>query len=37
MIEIEEWRDVVGYEGIYKVSNFGRIISTERLEITKQD
>lgn len=21
----EEWRDIVGYEGIYKVSNFGRV------------
>lgn len=23
----EEWKDVVGFEGIYKVSNFGRIRS----------
>lgn len=23
--EIEEWRDVIGYEGIYCVSNFGRV------------
>ena len=23
----EEWRDVVGYEGLYKVSNFGRVKS----------
>ena len=23
----EEWRDVVGYEGIYQVSNYGRVIS----------
>lgn len=25
MVEIEEWRDIVGYEGVYCVSNFGRI------------
>lgn len=24
---IEEWKDVVGYEGLYKISDFGRIIS----------
>ena len=22
---IEEWRDVVGYEGLYQVSNLGRV------------
>lgn len=26
----EEWRDVVGYEGLYKVSNYGRIKRVER-------
>ena len=26
----EEWRDVVGYEGYYMVSNFGRIVSSAR-------
>lgn len=26
----EEWRDVVGYEGLYAVSNFGRVVSYER-------
>ena len=26
----EIWRDVVGYEGLYKVSNFGRIKSLPR-------
>lgn len=26
----EEWRDVVGYEGLYQVSNLGRIKSLER-------
>lgn len=29
-LEGEEWRDVVGYEGIYTVSSFGRIISNRR-------
>lgn len=27
---IEEWRDVVGYEGKYQVSNLGRVKSLER-------
>ena len=26
----EEWRDVVGYEGLYKVSNLGRVKSLSR-------
>lgn len=26
----EEWRDVVGYEGLYQVSNLGRVKSLER-------
>lgn len=26
-MEKEEWRDVVGYEGLYKVSNMGRVYS----------
>ena len=26
----EEWRDVVGYEGLYQVSNFGRVKSLPR-------
>lgn len=26
-LEGEEWRDVVGYEGLYKVSSFGRVAS----------
>lgn len=28
----EEWRDVVGYEGLYQVSNLGRVKSLERLD-----
>lgn len=27
----EEWRDVVGYEGLYQVSNFGRVRSLDRI------
>lgn len=29
-LDNEEWRDVVGYEGYYKVSNFARVISLGR-------
>lgn len=25
----EEWRDVVGYEGLYKVSNYGLVINSD--------
>lgn len=32
IIYTEEWRDVSGYEGLYKVSNFGRIKSLYRQE-----
>lgn len=27
---LEEWRDVIGYEGLYKVSNYGEIKSLSR-------
>ena len=27
---MEEWRDIKGYEGLYKVSNYGRVKSVER-------
>ena len=27
----EEWKDVVGYEGLYKVSNYGNVISLDRI------
>lgn len=27
----EEWRDVVGYEGLYEVSNLGNVRSTDRM------
>lgn len=29
-LEGEEWKDVVGFENFYKVSNLGRIVSLER-------
>lgn len=28
---IEEWRDIEGYEGLYQVSNLGRVKSLERI------
>lgn len=28
----EEWRDVVGFEGLYKVSNYGRVLSLRKGE-----
>lgn len=30
----EEWRDVVGYEGLYSVSNLGRVASLNRVVVT---
>lgn len=31
--KIEEiWKDVIGYEGLYKVSNFGRVLSLKGLD-----
>lgn len=29
-MKIEEWKPVVGYEGLYEVSNFGRVRSVDR-------
>lgn len=29
--EIEEWKPVVGYEGLYEVSDWGRVRSVERI------
>ena len=26
---VEEWKDIEGYEGLYLVSNFGRVISLQ--------
>ena len=28
---IEEWKDIPGYDGIYQVSNFGKVLSKERV------
>ena len=33
---MEEWKDIQGYEGLYQVSNYGRVKSLER-EITYKD
>lgn len=30
MTEVEEWRPVVGFEGVYEVSNFGQVRSLDR-------
>lgn len=32
---MEEWRDVVGFEGLYEVSNYGRVRSVDRVIIRK--
>jgi hypothetical protein len=34
-LEGEEWRDVVGYEGLYMVSSHGRCVSLNRVVVTK--
>lgn len=34
-LEREEWRDVVGYEGLYQVSSFGRVRALERTAMNK--
>jgi hypothetical protein len=30
---MEEWKDIAGYEGLYQVSNLGRVKTMERLRI----
>ena len=32
----EAWKDVLGYEGLYKVSNYGKVLSVKRGIILKQ-
>jgi hypothetical protein len=32
---IEMWKDIKGYEGLYQVSNFGRVRSLDHIIITK--
>lgn len=32
---MEEWRDIVGFEGLYKVSNFGNIMTVKTGKIKK--
>ena len=31
MAEIEEWKDIKGYNGAYRVSNYGRVLSVGRI------
>ena len=33
----EVWKDVVGYEGLYQISSFGRIKTFERKKFKKTD
>ena len=35
LLEGEEWRPVVGYEGQYEVSNMGRVRSLDRMCLGK--
>lgn len=35
MNDIEEWKDIKGYEGLYQVSNYGRIKSLDRIVTQK--
>lgn len=35
MSEKEEWKDVVGYEGLYKISSFGNILSSYSNKLLK--
>lgn len=32
---IEEWKDIKGYEGLYQVSNLGKVMSLERTTLMK--
>lgn len=36
-LEQEEWRDIAGYEGIYQVSDLGRVRSLDRIKITSNN
>jgi len=33
----EQWKDIIGYEGIYQVSNYGRVRSLDRVFYRKTD
>lgn len=28
---MEEWKDIIGYEGLYKISSFGRIMNSKNI------
>lgn len=34
MAKVEEWRDIEGYDGLYQVSNKGRVKSSDRVQLT---
>ncbi len=33
---MEEWKDIVGYEGLYQISSIGRIKSLKRYKVGKE-
>ena len=35
MNKVEEWKDIEGYEGLYQVSNLGRVIGCDPSLISK--
>ena len=35
-MEPEEWRPVVGWEGLYEVSSLGRVRSLDRIEVVRR-
>jgi hypothetical protein len=35
-MDIERWVSVIGYEGFYEVSNFGRIRSLDRISFSNK-
>ena len=37
MNSAEEWSDIVGYEGMYLVSNLGRVLSVSRMRKNGKD
>ena len=34
---IEKWRDILGYEGYYQISNYGRVRSLDRYVIANKN
>ena len=34
---MEQWKDIKGYEGLYQVSNYGRVKSLPKKELLERD